>query len=741
MDNPKYFITVPFPYMNGRLHIGHAYTISKAEFTARYKKKRGYNVLFPFGFHGTGMPISTAADKIKEEIEENIIGEQTKILNSMGIDDVVPFTDPYYWLKYFPEKCKEDLIQFGVCCDFTKSFTTTNLNPHFDSFIKWQFRKLHQKGLLVMMCKPIIFSIKDNQPCADHDRSIGEGVGIDERILYIHRIDEKTEMVSINSDSTEVDSDVKYPIFEKNGQYIITLVEMERSFPYQQDARHVGYCFGYDIQVKKKGEVRSFKYYEPKEAVISRSKDNCIVAIIEQYHINYMDKKEEVEQELDKMMIYGSREYFANSFLEYWPCTRSKGLGTEFEYYKEGHVIDSLSDSTIYMSFYTIMPYIKNIPIEDLTDEVWDYIFDIKEDCQNSEKYEKMRNEFKYWYPCDMRVSGLDLATNHLMMSIHNHLAVWDGKYKPKGYCINGHIYINGKKMSKSTGNFLILSDAIRKYGVNAIRCIMASAGTGIEIGNFNENDVVIIKNRMNVEREWMKNVKLTDDKSFFDDIFNYQIDEIIVKTTNAYENMNFYKVFMTAFNKLIKNKSNYYSKNKTFNNITFKRYLYVFTNLLEPIIPNYTKEIQEYYQIENSWPKAITHDKSMKYKIHIIDKYSKIINKKICKFIKKNKNTSFNIVVKIATNYDNEIKEKILAYPNILDHIVFNMIKFNLELWPDWIEHYSEEVVTYEYDFISNMIPSIIKHSKLNKIFFEHVPPTKQCQPGNPNVFITKII
>ena len=39
--------------MNGRLHLGHAFSLTKAEFAAGFKRLRGYNVLFPFGFHCT----------------------------------------------------------------------------------------------------------------------------------------------------------------------------------------------------------------------------------------------------------------------------------------------------------------------------------------------------------------------------------------------------------------------------------------------------------------------------------------------------------------------------------------------------------------------------------------------------------------------------------------------------------------------------------------------------------------
>lgn len=65
----KFMCTFPYPYMNGVLHLGHAFSLSKAEFTARYQRLRGKQVLFPFGFHCTGMPIAACADRIKREIQ------------------------------------------------------------------------------------------------------------------------------------------------------------------------------------------------------------------------------------------------------------------------------------------------------------------------------------------------------------------------------------------------------------------------------------------------------------------------------------------------------------------------------------------------------------------------------------------------------------------------------------------------------------------------------------------------
>lgn len=65
----KYMATFPYPYMNGYLHLGHAYSLSKAEFMTRFQRQKGRNALFPFAFHCTGMPISSAAIRLKREID------------------------------------------------------------------------------------------------------------------------------------------------------------------------------------------------------------------------------------------------------------------------------------------------------------------------------------------------------------------------------------------------------------------------------------------------------------------------------------------------------------------------------------------------------------------------------------------------------------------------------------------------------------------------------------------------
>lgn len=67
--------------------------------------------------------------------------------------------------------------------DWRRSFITTDVNPYYDSFIKWQFRKLKSLDKVKFGKRYTIFSPLDNQPCMDHDRQTGEGVAPQEYTL------------------------------------------------------------------------------------------------------------------------------------------------------------------------------------------------------------------------------------------------------------------------------------------------------------------------------------------------------------------------------------------------------------------------------------------------------------------------------------------------------------------------------------------------------------------------------
>lgn len=63
-DNRKvYSIDTPPPTVSGKIHIGHIFSYSQAEMIARYKRLRGYNIFYPFGFDDNGLPSERLVEK------------------------------------------------------------------------------------------------------------------------------------------------------------------------------------------------------------------------------------------------------------------------------------------------------------------------------------------------------------------------------------------------------------------------------------------------------------------------------------------------------------------------------------------------------------------------------------------------------------------------------------------------------------------------------------------------------
>ena len=263
-------------------------------------------------------------------------------------------------------------------------------------------------------------------------------------------------------------------------------------------------------------------------------------------------------------------------WLSSWGLSRTFGLGSHIPWDKQ-FLIESLSDSTIYMAYYTIANYLhediyglkpKNgILPEMLTEEVFDYIFLGKElDFSKTQIPEKvlkeMRNSFTYWYPMDLRCSGKDLIGNHLTMSLYNHAVVWDKNqdYMTRGYFCNGYILVDGEKMSKSKGNFLTVNDLVETYGCDASRITLADCGDSLDDANFLreisntsisrlysfENFVKILINEV-----WNKKTdfKINDPdgeielNGLFDKIFENNINYLITQAKKGYDEMKYKNV------------------------------------------------------------------------------------------------------------------------------------------------------------------------------------------------------
>ena len=237
------------------------------------------------------------------------------------------------------------------------------------------------------------------------------------------------------------------------------------------------------------GEV----FYEFSEPVVCRCGTTCVVNMVKgQWFLNYSDPdwKDKVYRCIENMDILPEdlRVEFNNKvdWLKDKACARKKGLGTKLPFDKDW-LIESLGDSTIYMSYYTIAKFIDagiDITTEQLVPQLFDYVLLGKgsvEDAASAsgidvDVIDQMKSEFDYWYPVDLRSSGKDLVPNHLLFFLFHHVAIFDEDKWPKAIAVNGFVSLEGKKMSKSKGPLLTLSDAVRDYGADISRMYILSS-------------------------------------------------------------------------------------------------------------------------------------------------------------------------------------------------------------------------------------------------------------------------
>ncbi|KAJ3727805.1 hypothetical protein C8R42DRAFT_348132 [Lentinula raphanica] len=790
---PKWFGNFPYPYMNGSLHLGHAFTISKIEFAAGYQRMLGKRVLFPHGFHVTGLPIKASADKLVREIEmfgedfenfERVQAEmllqaeaeetasaeagdaaavdkskgkkgkltakssghkyQFQILLSIGVprSDIKKFADPMHWLVHFPPIAMADHTSFGSRIDWRRRFLTTKANPYYDAFVRWQVNKLYKMGKIKFGERYTIYSPKDGQPCMDHDRQDGEGIGPQEYTAIKSEVIEwsaaakgvvegklggrKVFMVAATlrpetmygQTNCFVGTAIRYGIFAVNDKeaylctyraarnmafqgvteprgtidqlmeidgsklvgtkirapfsinpevYVLpmdnvlptkgtgvvtsvpsdspddfqTLTDLRKKAEFYKidpswaaidpvpvistptygeltapavvkqlkiqsqkdtkqlaEAKEIAYKEGFYNGTMLVGEFKgmsvqdakpkvresmiqaglAFAYAEPEGMVTSRSGDECTVALMDQWYLDYGEPvwRSQVEKHVASMELYGpeTRNAFAKTlaWLNQWACARTYGLGSDMPWDPQ-YLVESLSDSTIYMAYYTVSQLLHEDSIDgsrpgplgisasQMTDEVWEYVF-----CDGpwpspapfpQEKADALKHEFNYFYPFDIRSSGKDLINNHLTFALYNHVAIFPQDKWPISIRTNGHLMLNGAKMSKSTGNFLTLRDAVDKFGADSCRLALADAGDGIEDANFDEKNGNANILRVHTLLAWCEEI-IKDEANLRHGPFNYhdlvfenEINDLINITQGHYDALNFKDALKFGFYEL----------------------------------------------------------------------------------------------------------------------------------------------------------------------------------------------
>ncbi|RRJ28331.1 leucine--tRNA ligase [Halocatena pleomorpha] len=222
--------------------------------------------------------------------------------------------------------------------------------------------------------------------------------------------------------------------------------------------------------------------YDFAETVISRAGGKVIVAEQETWFLRYNDTDwtEKAHEAVESMTAIPetTREQYTHTidWLEEWPCIRNYGLGTPLPM-DEDFIIEPLSDSTIYMSYYTIAHRLQDIPVEQLTPAFFDTLFYGADAVEEPDETAlELHEEWEYWYPVDFRCSGNDLISNHLTFYLYHHAELFEEPQWPQGITSMGMGLLEGKKMSSSKGHVVLPSEAIEEYGADTVRFFLLNS-------------------------------------------------------------------------------------------------------------------------------------------------------------------------------------------------------------------------------------------------------------------------
>ncbi|MGY5865588.1 MAG: leucine--tRNA ligase [Candidatus Thorarchaeota archaeon] len=392
-----------------------------------------------------------------------------------------------------------------------------------------------------------------------------------------------------------------------------------------------------DVVEWLKSQNRGDVFYEPDETpVICKCGTDIQIAVLAgQWFLDYESPgwKDKAWDALNTMGIIPKnfRILFESTFdwLAQRPCARKRGIGTPLPFDPDW-IIEALSDSTIYMAFYTIAHKItqNNLKAEQMTMSFFDYVFLSKGKVERVEKetgisselLNSMRDEFLYWYPNDQRHTAPSHISNHLSFAIFHHAAIFPKKHWIQCISLNEHMNMEGRKMSKSKGNTIPLGEIPKKHGADVFRTYVLSAAEPATLMDFREQDVPAVRNRIRQFSEIMKKYstktpkasRKKDNPTTMTRWILSRVNSIIQECTDHLENFKIRDYAITVMSEMIRSINQYLKRNvpKEEREATMGYVCEKWVRLIAPMIPHSSEEFWskmngEGYVSMAEWPKV----------------------------------------------------------------------------------------------------------------------------------------
>ena len=136
LTKTPFTMVIPPPNVTGKLHLGHAWNTTVQDITARYKKMKGYDVLWLPGMDHAG--IATQA-KVEEKLRKEGITRY-----DLGREKFLE--KAWEWKYEYADNIHKQWAKMGLALDYTRERFT--LDDGMQKAVKRVFKNLYDKGLI-----------------------------------------------------------------------------------------------------------------------------------------------------------------------------------------------------------------------------------------------------------------------------------------------------------------------------------------------------------------------------------------------------------------------------------------------------------------------------------------------------------------------------------------------------------------------------------------------------------------
>jgi valyl-tRNA synthetase len=531
---PTYVIDTPPPYPSGEFHIGTALNWTYFDIVARYKRMRGYNVLFPQGWDCHGLPTEVQVEKRYGIRKGDLAPERFR-------DLCVKLTEENI------VHMKEEMISLGFSIDWSTEYRT--MDPSYYAKTQLSFLQLYKKGLIYRGEHPVNWCPRCETAIADAEVEYEDREGTLNYLKFkVHGEDDHLTIATTRPEYLPACVVVAvHPEDERYKRYVGKKLEVP---PFGQvveliEDREVDPQFGTGVvMVCTYGDKTDVRWVMRHKLPVIKAVDEKgrMTEAAGKYAGLTLDAcKREIIEDLKKAGLLVKQEKLMQSVGVCWRCKTPVEILTKPQWFMR--VLDLKNDVIEGAKRVRWVPAHMRTRLIDWAESMdWDWVISrqrlfatpipawyckscrepvVAEERQlpvdpakdsppvkrcpkcGGEGFEPERDVLDTWmdssitiaihagwpeldrrlFPADLQPNGTDIIRTWDYYLLVRHLALL-GEVPYKTVLINGMVFgEDGRKMSKSLGNYVDTTLARKKYGADALRqwaAIGASTGSDV---------------------------------------------------------------------------------------------------------------------------------------------------------------------------------------------------------------------------------------------------------------------